>query len=166
MNAAIAFKVWQYYQVTRDSEFLSFYGAEMLLEIARFWASIASYDEENDRYQILGVMGPDEYHDAYPDAEEPGLDNNAYTNVMAAWVLWRALDVLEILPRDRSQELCLELETSQDLAVSREVRRQDLDGNLPLEIGIHGSVDDPHASPSQLFQNLIPSESGQVWMKC
>ena len=32
-------------------------------------------------------MGPDEYHDGYPDARRAGLDNNAYTNVMAAWVL-------------------------------------------------------------------------------
>ena len=92
-------------QNTRDTEFLSFYGAEMILEIGRFWASIASYDEQSDRYENFGVMGPDEYHDAYPDAEEPGLDNSGYTNVMAAWVLYRALDVLELLPPNRSREL-------------------------------------------------------------
>ena len=39
------------------------YGAEMIFEICRFWASVATYDEELDRYEILGVMGPDEYHD-------------------------------------------------------------------------------------------------------
>ena len=37
----------------------------------------------DDRYDIAGVMGPDEYHDGYPDAAQPGLRNNAYTNVMA-----------------------------------------------------------------------------------
>ena len=42
------------------------YGAEMFLEIARFWASLATYNDELDRYEILGVVGPDEYHDAYP----------------------------------------------------------------------------------------------------
>jgi alpha,alpha-trehalase len=56
----------------------------MLVEIARFWASIATYHAEHDRYEIRGVMGPDEFHTRYPDAAEPGLDNNAYTNVMAA----------------------------------------------------------------------------------
>jgi alpha,alpha-trehalase len=45
-------------------------------------------------------MGPDEYHDSYPNAEEPGLKNNGYTNLMAVWVLCRALDILEILPAD------------------------------------------------------------------
>ena len=105
VNAAIAHNVWTYYEATRDWEFLSFYGAEILLEIARFWGSIATHDEESGRYEILGVMGPDEYHDAYPDADEPGLDNNTYTNVMAAWVLCRALDTLELLGDDRCREL-------------------------------------------------------------
>ncbi|NIO39324.1 MAG: hypothetical protein GTO41_03445, partial [Burkholderiales bacterium] len=41
INSAVAYNVWQYYQVTNDTEFLSFCGAEMILEIARFWASIA-----------------------------------------------------------------------------------------------------------------------------
>jgi len=93
ISAAVAFNVWHYVEVTDDCEFLSSYGAEMLLEIARFWSSIASYNEEKGRYEILGVMGPDEYHDAYPDASEAGIDNNAYTNVMAAWVLLRALEL-------------------------------------------------------------------------
>lgn len=105
VNAAIAYNIWQYFQVTQDVEFLSFYGAAMMLEIARFWASIATYNEELERFEILGVMGPDEYHDGYPDRERPGLDNNAYTNVMAAWVLCRALDVLALLPHERRQEL-------------------------------------------------------------
>ena len=101
----MAWNVWQYYQATGDLAFLAGYGAEMLLEIARFWASIASYDRALDRYQILGVMGPDEYHDGYPDRDEPGLDNNAYTNVMAAWVLCRALETVELLPDHRRVEL-------------------------------------------------------------
>lgn len=98
VNAAIAYNVWHYYEVTGDIEFLTLYGVEMLVEIARFWASIATYNEETDRYEILGVMGPDEYHDRYPGAELPGLNNNAYTNVMAVWVLLRTLDALELLP--------------------------------------------------------------------
>jgi alpha,alpha-trehalase len=54
-------------------------------------------------------MGPDEYHDGYPDREKPGLDNNAYTNLMAAWVLWRALDIFYALPLDKRDELCEKL---------------------------------------------------------
>jgi alpha,alpha-trehalase len=106
VNAAIVHNICQYYQATEDMEFLSFYGAEMIFEIARFWSSISTYNPDLDRYEILGVMGPDEYHEAYPDSDKPGLDNNAYTNVMAAWVLTEALKVLDILPEDRKHEIC------------------------------------------------------------
>jgi alpha,alpha-trehalase len=109
INAAIVYNVWQYYQVTADLEFLSLRGAEMILEIARFWASIATYNRELDRYEIRGVMGPDEYHDAYPGAERPGLHNNAYTNVMAVFVLNRALELFELLPDAECRRLCEEL---------------------------------------------------------
>jgi len=110
VNVAIAYNVWQYYQVSGDLEFLIFYGAEVILEIARFWASIATYNEDLGRYEILGVMGPDEYHDRYPGRETPGLNNNAYTNVMAVWVLCRAFELLALLPDDRRAELCAKLD--------------------------------------------------------
>jgi alpha,alpha-trehalase len=106
VSAAIAYNIWHYYQVTHDMEFLSFYGAETFLEIARFWGSIATYNPEHKRYEILGVMGPDEYHDSYPGSEKPGLDNNAYTNIMAVWVMRRALELLGLLAEDRRTELC------------------------------------------------------------
>lgn len=105
VNVAIAYNVWRYYQVTHDREFLSSYGAEMLLEIARFWASAATWDEGRQRYEIRGVMGPDEFHDRYPWSDEPGVNNNAYTNVMVAWVLRRALDVLKQVGASRCREL-------------------------------------------------------------
>ena len=46
VNAALAYNIWQYYQVTEDLEFLSFYGAEMFMEVARFWASKTSFNKE------------------------------------------------------------------------------------------------------------------------
>lgn len=110
VGSAVAFNVWQYFQVTRDVEFLHFYGAELILDIARFWSSLASFNDERGRYEIRGVMGPDEFHDGYPDAATPGLDNNAYTNIMAVWVLCRALDVLEQLSEMRRAELTAQLD--------------------------------------------------------
>jgi len=50
-------------------------------------------------------MGPDEFHDGYPDSATPGLNNNAYTNIMAVWVLCRALEILELLSDVRRAEL-------------------------------------------------------------
>ena len=113
VNIAIAYNVWQYYQATLDTDFLSLYGAEMIVDIARFWASAATYNSGLDRYEIRGVMGPDEYHESYPDSETPGLNNNAYTNVMAVWTLQRALDVLALLPTERSKLLRSQLELSE-----------------------------------------------------
>ena len=125
VGLAIAYNVWHYYQASGDLEFLCDHGAEMLLEIARYWASAATYDAETGRYDIRGVMGPDEYHDAYPDADRPGLDNNAYTNVMAVWTLWRALDVLDLLPRVRRDSLCRRLAlTGDELARFDDVSRR------------------------------------------
>lgn len=105
VNIAIVYNTWLYYVMTHDLDFLSRYGAEMILEIARFWDSITTYNKNSKRYEIHGVMGPDEYHEKYPDTDEPGINNNAYTNVMAVWVLERALKVLEIIHPDRKKEL-------------------------------------------------------------
>jgi len=117
IDAAIALNIWSYYEVTEDREFLYGYGAEMLLEIARFWASLATYDEARERYAIRGVMGPDEFHTGYPDRDSSrseGIDNNAYTNAMASWSLARALDVLDLLPQNRRDELLAQLELTED----------------------------------------------------
>jgi trehalose-phosphatase len=102
IGSAVAYNVWQYYQVTGDLEYLIENGAEMLAEIARFWVSRAEFDDKLGRYVIRGVIGPDEFHSGYPDEPYDGVDNNAYTNVMAVWVIVRALDALDALPlRDR-----------------------------------------------------------------
>ncbi|BBX03902.1 trehalose-phosphatase [Mycolicibacterium moriokaense] len=98
IGIAVAYNVWQYYQVTGDLAYLIDYGAEMLAEIARFWVSRSTYDEERDRYNINGVIGPDEFHTGYPGRPFEGIDNNAYTNVMAVWVIMRAMDALKLLP--------------------------------------------------------------------
>ncbi|CAL2069070.1 Glycoside hydrolase family 65 protein [Streptomyces murinus] len=105
VGSAVAYNVWQYCEATGDSAFRAGEGAEMLLEIARFWADSAVYDDGLGRHRIRGVVGPDEYHDAYPGADRPGLDDNTYTNATAAWVLARALDLLRTLPEPRRREL-------------------------------------------------------------
>jgi trehalose/maltose hydrolase-like predicted phosphorylase len=105
IGLAVACNTWRYWEATGDRDFLDRYGAEMILEIATFFADLARYDRSDDRYDICGVMGPDEYHDALPGAEHAGLDDNAYTNVMAAWTLGRAVDCLDLLGPGRRQEL-------------------------------------------------------------
>ncbi|MCA1820785.1 MAG: glycoside hydrolase family 65 protein [Pseudonocardia sp.] len=114
VNAAIFYNVWQYYQATDDLAFLRDYGAELMLEIARFWASITHYNPERDRYEIHGVMGPDEFHERYPGAEESGLRNNAYTNLMVAWIAGAAPQVLDLLPTSRRAALRARLGLTDD----------------------------------------------------
>ncbi|HEY9677736.1 MAG TPA: beta-phosphoglucomutase family hydrolase [Drouetiella sp.] len=105
VNGAVAYNVWSYYQVTADDDFMYSYGSEILLEIARFFASFAKYNKEHDRYEILGVIGPDEFHNGYPDFKEPGLKNNAYTNIIAAWTISHALELLDKMPEDHRQHV-------------------------------------------------------------
>ncbi|GAA3747100.1 glycoside hydrolase family 65 protein [Salinactinospora qingdaonensis] len=105
VDIAIAYNVWQHYRTTGDLGFLAEFGAELLLEIARALSDLTAYDSHLGRYVIRSVMGPDEYHDGYPDREAPGLDDNAYTNVMTVWVLQRALEVLEELPEAGRRQL-------------------------------------------------------------
>ena len=114
VNAAIFYNLWHYYQATADQEFLIEHGAEMMLEIARFWASTAHFNPERGRYEIHGLMGPDEFHENYPDSPRPGLRNNAYTNVMAAWIADTAVRLLSLLPEEARERLRGRLELSDD----------------------------------------------------
>ncbi|MCF6387259.1 trehalose-phosphatase [Mycobacterium sp. MBM] len=98
IGAAVAYNVWHYYQITGDRQYLLDHGAEVLIEIARFWSSRVRFDTDRQRYVIDGVIGPDEFHSGYPGRPHEGIDNNAYTNVTAVWVILRALDALDALP--------------------------------------------------------------------
>lgn len=106
VSIAVAYNVWTYYYTSGDRDFLRRYGMEMLLEISKFWASIAHYNDKRKRYEIHGVMGPDEFHEKYPRAKKGGLKNNAYTNVMVAWLLDKTLELLRTMA-EQEQEAVL-----------------------------------------------------------
>ncbi len=88
ISADVAWGAWQYWRVTGDDRFLVDMGAEMIIETARFWASRARRDDHG-RYHIDQVIGPDEYHE--------GVDDNAFTNVLARWNLERAVEVCRLV---------------------------------------------------------------------
>jgi trehalose/maltose hydrolase-like predicted phosphorylase len=88
ISADVAFAVWQYWRASGDDDFLCRAGAEILLETARFWASRGSM-ESDGAYHIRHVIGPDEYHD--------DVDDNAFTNLMAAWNLRHGTEAARIL---------------------------------------------------------------------
>jgi trehalose/maltose hydrolase-like predicted phosphorylase len=125
IGLAVAFNFWQYFETIGDSQHLFEVGAEVILEVARFFADLASFDEHLSRYRIKGVMGPDEFHDGYPWRAEPGVDDNAYTNVMAAWLLERAVGLVELLRRSGYGELLERLDlTSEELGRFDDISRR------------------------------------------
>lgn len=97
VSLAIAYDIWDYYWITRDIKFLKQYGSEMFFEIARFWASMTKFNPKSNRFEIEGVMGPDEFHEQYPNAEKGGLKDNAYTNVMVAWLFKKCADIFDLI---------------------------------------------------------------------
>ena len=94
VTADIAFAIWQYWQNTGDDDFFVRYGAEIMLESARFWASRGTI-ENDDSYHIRHVIGPDEYHE--------NVDDDAYTNLMAAWNLRRGAETAKLLAKNSPQ---------------------------------------------------------------
>ncbi len=90
VSADVAYACWQYWRATGDDQFLRDAAAEILLETARFWASRVRPGDDG-LYHIDEVIGPDEFHE--------GVDDNAFTNVMAQWNLERALDTVDLLRR-------------------------------------------------------------------
>ena len=124
VGLAVAYNVWQYWQATADHRYLIDHGAEVVLEVARHFASLAIFDESLERFRIRGVMGPDEFHDGYPWSDKPGVDDNAYTNVMTAWLLARSIELADFLERSGNQELlervgCTEAELARFDRLSR-----------------------------------------------
>jgi len=105
VSLAVAYNIYQYFHTTEDIEFINNYGAEMFFEIARFWADMAEFDKTTGRYSIAGVMGPDEFHEMYPEAEKGGLKDNAYTNVMVAWLFKKSAELADFMDEDAKKTL-------------------------------------------------------------
>ena len=75
ISGDVAIAMWEYFKLTGDDSILLEGGAEVILECARFYYSYAYFKKEKNRYEILDVIGPDEYHER--------VNNNAFTNVVA-----------------------------------------------------------------------------------
>ncbi|WP_086349313.1 glycoside hydrolase family 65 protein [Candidatus Enterococcus clewellii] len=78
-NGAIPYAIYNYTNYTGDTTYLQTKGLEVLTEVARFWADRVHFSKRAGKYMIHGVTGPNEY--------ENNINNNWYTNTIAAWVL-------------------------------------------------------------------------------
>jgi kojibiose phosphorylase len=78
-----SYTIWKYYIATDDLDFVVDYGSEILFEVARFLHSRVHYNQYKDQYEIIRLLGPDEYHE--------NVDNNAFTNYQTRYALKKAL---------------------------------------------------------------------------
>jgi trehalose/maltose hydrolase-like predicted phosphorylase len=92
ISADVAYATMRYWQITGDDAFLRDYGAEIVLDTARFWGSRAEWNAQQSRYEINDTIGPDEYHEH--------VNNSIFTNCMARWSLETGLELLDWLRRE------------------------------------------------------------------
>jgi trehalose/maltose hydrolase-like predicted phosphorylase len=121
ITSSIAHAVYEYWRITSDNAFLHDYGAELLLDTAKFWASRAEKHDHKPYYEITNVIGPDEWHEH--------VSNNVYTNYMARRnirVAFEVLDWLKITSPAKSNELIKML----DLHEQRLEHWRDVERNL------------------------------------
>ncbi|MUO34432.1 glycoside hydrolase family 65 protein [Enterococcus gallinarum] len=136
VSLAIAYNVWQYWHNVRDRSFMEQYGLELILEIAHFWQSAATLDSVTGRYSIEGVMGPDEFHESYPNSQKGGLKNNAYTNMMVVWLF----EEVEKLRNQLSAEIFQSVAAKVQLSEDNFSQMTDIRKNLSLEINPEGII--------------------------
>ena len=96
-NGAMVFAIHNYILQTGDEGYLAEGGWEVMLGVARFWAQRVSWSEARSSWVILGVTGPNEY--------ENNVNNNWYTNRLAAWCLERAMTALDWMREHAPQTL-------------------------------------------------------------
>jgi len=136
VSLAIAYNIWQYYHITRDQEFMDEYGAEMYMEICSFWISKCKQDPDTKRYSISNVMGPDEFHEKIPGTKEGGLKDNAYTNIMVAWMLDKVDRILSDMEEKVRTGLFGKLGINEEILDTW----KDIAGNLRLVISEEGII--------------------------
>jgi kojibiose phosphorylase len=100
VTADVIYGGLQYFLWTGDMEYYENNLLEMLAETARFWNSRIEYNKEKDYYEITGITGPDEWHEA--------VSNNAYTNYLARWNMQTAVKHLQKFKVEK-KEKCDEL---------------------------------------------------------
>ena len=112
VGLAIAYNAWIYYETTGDLDWLAGQGSELIIGITRLFASLTDYDPADGRYHIAGVMGPDEYHDGPRGQHGGGLKDNAYTNVLAAWLFRHSAHIFHDMVEHQREELSARFDLS------------------------------------------------------
>ena len=135
VSADIVFAMWDYCRTTNDYSLLVDGGLELMYECVWFYYTYSCFKPHKNRYEILDVVGPDEYHER--------VNNNAFTNVMvkhAADIFIKALDKIKTDYPESIKNLDKDLSWVYDFAQKLYVPHPDengiieqFDGYLKLE---------------------------------
>jgi alpha,alpha-trehalose phosphorylase len=123
VNAAVADAVRRYQSASGDPDFEREVGMELLVETARMWRSLGHHDARG-AFRIDGVTGPDEYTAV--------VDNNVYTNLMAARNLVQAAEAAA-----RHPERAAELEVDEEEMASWRDAAKAMAVPIDEELGVH-----------------------------
>ncbi|MCL2841591.1 MAG: family 65 glycosyl hydrolase [Defluviitaleaceae bacterium] len=150
-SSAVAYGIWHYVHLTGDTAFLWEYGAEMLLEIARFMASRAGQHPRTGKWGYYGVMGPDEFHMM--------VNNNAYTNYMGKRTLEYALEVLGAFKVEKT-EMYNTLIKKTNLALTELDKWQEIASHMAIPMTEGGLIEqhDGYFDLPYIDVNAIPIE--------
>ncbi len=131
-STAVAYGIWHYVHLTEDTDFLWRYGAEILLQIARFMASRVEKSSRTGKYGYYGVMGPDEFHMM--------VNNNAYTNYMGLRTLQYAAEVMTRMA-DEQPDACAALMQKTALTRNEIERWQHIADNMYIPQTAEGVIE-------------------------
>ncbi len=91
-NGSIIYAIYNYTNYTGDFEYIKEKGIDVIVEVARFWASRVHLNSRKGLYMIHGVTGPNEY--------DNNVNNNWYTNYIAKWCLEYASENIAYLENE------------------------------------------------------------------
>lgn len=95
IDADVAYGLMQYISVSNDEKFLVEEGIDILVQTARMWISLGSYQDDG-HFHLSCVTGPDEYTAL--------VDDDFYTNQMASFNLKSAYAAVEKLKEKYAEE--------------------------------------------------------------
>lgn len=96
-NGSIVYAIYNYTNYTGDFEYIKEKGIDVIVEVARFWASRVHLNKRRNLYMIHGVTGPNEY--------DNNVNNNWYTNYLAKWCLEYAVNNIKWLEKENIQSV-------------------------------------------------------------
>ena len=162
-NGAMSYAIWNYVNYTGDVDYLRTHGFAVLLGVARFWQQRVQWSEHKGAYVILGVTGPNEY--------ENNVNNNWYTNYLAAWCMRYALQVANWLQDEHPDDWSrLTFEHSIDVqpmleawsAIPRQMYLPQMEGT-EVRLQQDGFMDKEQLSVHDLDEDQLPINQKWSW---